>query len=90
MFRLINRTTLVFFGFFLVAAAGLALFDAVFVWPQQQCERDGAWWDHQDRQCLTPIPIWRLTGRTMTSPAHGASPARTLQAPVTVAAPVKK
>jgi hypothetical protein len=90
MFRLINRTTLVFFGFFLVACAGMALYDVIFVWPQQHCESDGAWWDSKDHECLTPIPIWRLTGRTMTAPAHGSAPARSLQAPAPMAAPVKK
>src|SRR5438034_6835389 len=65
MFRLINRTTVMFFVTFLVACAGVAVYDAIFVWPEQQCTADGAWWDKKDRECLTPIPIWRLTGRTV-------------------------
>ncbi|HWA62536.1 MAG TPA: hypothetical protein VG939_14230 [Caulobacteraceae bacterium] len=71
MFRLINRTTLAFLGLFLFICAGFAAYDAYFVWPQRKCESDGAWWDPKDRQCLDPIPIWRLTGRKLV-PAAGA------------------
>ena len=70
MFRLINRTTLIFFGLFVVASAGVALYDVVFVWPEQQCVADGAWWDSKDHQCLTPIPIWRITGRKLVPAAQ--------------------
>jgi hypothetical protein len=33
------------------------------VWPAQRCDREGLWWDQRDRQCLSPIPIERFTGR---------------------------
>ena len=81
MFRFINRTTLIFFGLFLIASVGLAVWDLMFVWPRQACEADGAWWDELNNQCLTPIPIWRITGRTLNAPRGGTSTVTSLPAP---------
>src|SRR3569623_280866 len=73
MFRLINLTTIIFFGVFLIGCAGLAVWDLFFVWPRQQCEADGARWDDKDNQCLTPMPLWQITGRRLNAPKGGAS-----------------
>jgi hypothetical protein len=29
----------------------------------QQCESGGGWWSAKYRECATPIPVWRFTGR---------------------------
>jgi hypothetical protein len=52
-------------GLFVVAVAVTVAYDAVCVWPEEHCEGRGAWWDPKDRQCLAPVPIWRITGRTL-------------------------
>jgi hypothetical protein len=48
---------------FLIVTAGVVGYQMLYVWPQQKCDREGLWWDPRDRQCLTPIPIERFTGR---------------------------
>jgi len=53
----------VIFGLFLVASSAATAYEWWYVWPVQKCDRAGAWWDPQDRQCLMPVPIWRVTGR---------------------------
>jgi hypothetical protein len=80
MNRAINATTLLLFGLFILASAATSLYQVYYVWPMQKCERAGAWWDPRDRQCLTPIPIWRLTGRLPPIP-DGAGPSRTQGVP---------
>ena len=45
---------------FVAAAVG---YEWLYVWPIQKCERQGAWWDPRDHQCLTPMPIWNITHR---------------------------
>jgi hypothetical protein len=76
MFRMINRTTMAFMGVFLIACLVALVYHLFFVWPEQDCAQRGAWWDGKDRQCLTPLPIWRLTGRTPVpaAQAHQAAP----------------
>ena len=69
MNRFISRTTMLMFGVFLVSCLGALAYHAYFVWPLQKCEQAGAWWDARDRQCLTPLPIWRITGRVPSAPA---------------------
>ncbi len=77
MFRMINRTTIAFMGVFLIACLVALIYHVFFVWPRQDCDQRGAWWDSKDRQCLTPLPIWRITGRTVVpaAQAHGPPPA---------------
>jgi hypothetical protein len=91
MFRMINRTTIAFMGVFLVACLVALAYHVFFVWPQQDCEQRGAWWDGRDRQCVTPLPIWRLTGRTLVpaAKAHEAAPPPVAASPAAKAAPTK-
>ncbi|HEV2364237.1 MAG TPA: hypothetical protein VGS12_08590 [Caulobacteraceae bacterium] len=60
----ITGAKLVVLALFLTATAAMAVYDVFYVMPARRCESQGAWWDSKDRQCLTPIPIWRLTGRS--------------------------
>lgn len=48
---------------FLIVSAAMIGYQILYVWPAQRCDREGLWWDERDRQCLSPIPIERLTGR---------------------------
>ncbi|MGA2953072.1 MAG: hypothetical protein ABSD80_12665 [Caulobacteraceae bacterium] len=44
---------------FALGVAGAIGYQAIYIWPQQNCDKAGLWWDEQDRQCLTPVPIRR-------------------------------
>lgn len=55
------------FALFLAVSAGLVGYQILYAWPAQKCEESGAWWDGRDRQCLTPIPIKRFTGRDLSA-----------------------
>jgi len=63
MTRWITSAKLLALGLFLVASLATFAYEYFYVWPAQKCEARAAWWDPDDRQCLTPIPIWRITGR---------------------------
>ena len=59
----IASTKYIIFTLFLVASAAATAYEWWYVWPVRKCDEAGAWWDPRDRQCLAPIPIWRVTGR---------------------------
>lgn len=62
-------------GLFLAASLAATGYEWWYVWPVKRCDNAGAWWDPQDRECLTPIPIWRVTGRLPgEGPRKAASP----------------
>jgi hypothetical protein len=63
MFRLLGRVQLFYVGLFLAACVAVLAYEAYYVWPMQACEKEGRWWSIKYRECATPIPIWRLTGR---------------------------
>jgi hypothetical protein len=63
MNRWIANAKYLIFGVFLAASLSAAAYQWWFVWPVRKCDQAGAWWDARDRQCLTPMPIWRITGR---------------------------
>ena len=63
MFRLMTRVQVAYIGLFLIVCAGVFAYEALYIWPMQQCEADGGWWSMKYRLCATPIPIWRITGR---------------------------
>ncbi|HEY5105594.1 MAG TPA: hypothetical protein VII73_02345 [Caulobacteraceae bacterium] len=67
MTRWITNAKLIALAGFFVASLAAVAYQMVFVWPVQRCEAHGAWWDGSDRQCLTPIAIWRITGRPLAS-----------------------
>ena len=68
MNRWITNVKLIVLAAFFVASAGAAWYDWVYIWPVKRCDARGAWWDVRDRQCLTPLPIWRITGRRLVPP----------------------
>lgn len=63
MTRWITSAKLIALGAFLVASLLTVGYEYFYAWPEKKCDASGAWWDMQDRQCLTPIAIWRITGR---------------------------
>jgi hypothetical protein len=46
-----------------VVCAGLLAYQALYVWPSEQCESQGDWWDPASRTCAVPMPISHFTGR---------------------------
>jgi hypothetical protein len=71
MDRWITNAKLIVLAGFIVASAATAYYEWAYVWPVKHCDARGAWWDVRDRQCLTPMPIWRITGRGL-APAAAA------------------
>lgn len=71
----INTVKLVLVGMFILASGASIAYQAYFIWPMQKCERGGDWWDSRDRQCLSPIPVWRITGRLPPIPGSPAKAA---------------
>jgi len=59
----IARTKYIVFAIFLVGSLAAAIYQWWFIWPAQKCDRERNWWDARDHECLTPMPIWRVTGR---------------------------
>jgi hypothetical protein len=76
MERWITSAKLIVLAGFIVVSAGTAWYEWAYVWPVKRCDARGAWWDGRDRQCLTPLPIWRITGRGVapTAPPVAAPP----------------
>jgi hypothetical protein len=72
MFRIFSRVQLAYLAVFVIICAGLYAYEALYVWPAQKCEAEGAWWNARDRECDTPIEIWRITGRGGPHPAPPA------------------
>ena len=72
MDRWITSAKLIVLAGFLVVSLGTAWYEWAYVWPVKRCDARGAWWDFRDRQCLTPMPIWRITGRGLAPAAPGA------------------
>jgi hypothetical protein len=59
---------------FLASCLAALVYEWRYVWPVQACDQRGAWWDGRDRQCLTPMPIWRITGRLPTKVMAAGTP----------------
>ena len=80
MTRWFTSAKLFVLGAFLFASLATVGYEMYYVWPAKRCDERGAWWDPQDHQCLTPMPIWRITGRRLTrgpaDPAPSADPHR--------------
>ncbi len=73
MTRWFTSAKLFVLGAFLFASLATVGYEMYYVWPAQRCDERGAWWDPQDHQCLTPMPIWRITGRRLTQGPADAS-----------------
>jgi hypothetical protein len=69
MFRLFSRVQIAYFSLFMVASAVLYGYAALEVWPAEQCNSQGGWWDPKDRVCATPIPLEQITGHKAHAPA---------------------
>ncbi len=63
MNRWITNAKLIVTSLALLAAVATIGYEWRYVWPVRACEEKGAWWDPKDRQCITPMPIWRITNR---------------------------
>jgi hypothetical protein len=72
MLRILSRIQLVYLGAAVAACLGLIYYQATFVWPAEACEGHGGWWSDRYRECATPIPIWRFTGRMPGQPRTAA------------------
>lgn len=59
-FGILTRSALIIFLFI---SAGLVAYEYLYVIPAKKCEAASLWWDQRDRECLTPMPIWKITGR---------------------------
>lgn len=66
----IDRIKLIFMVIFVVSVGVIWFIQARYVWPKQQCEAHGDWWDDEDRVCAVPMPIWAFTHRMPGEPAH--------------------
>ena len=77
MERWFTTAKLVVLTMFLAVTAGMVGYQMLYVWPAERCEKQGAWWDQRDRECLTPIPIKRFTSGAFAAfrPASGPPPA---------------
>ena len=73
MFRLLTRVQLAYVALFFLVSGGVVVWEALYVWPAERCESDGGWWSAKYRQCGTPVPIWRITGRQAPAPPPGAT-----------------
>ena len=76
MNRTITRVKIIFFGLFLAGSLGMLGYHFYFVWPAQNCDAQGGWWDPKDHLCASPMPIWRITGRLPGKIAPATPPAK--------------
>ena len=74
MNRTIDRVKVLFLGLFLIGSLGMFGYQFYVVWPAQNCEADGGWWDSRDHLCASPMPIWRITGRLPATVVAAESP----------------
>ena len=70
----ITSAKLFVLGAFLIVSLATAGYEIYYIWPIKRCDARGAWWDSRDRQCLTPMPIWRITGRKLASGPPASAP----------------
>jgi len=77
MFPLLTRVQLAYVALFFLVSGGLVAWEALYVWPAERCEQNGGWWSVKYRQCATPIPIWRITGRGSHPPSVVATSPKT-------------
>jgi len=75
MLRIFSRVQLVYVGLAFAACMGLFYYQATYVWPVERCESHGGWWSDKYRECATPMPIWRFTGRRPGQPRPTAAAA---------------
>ncbi len=62
MLRIFSRIQIAYLCLFLGVCSFMFYYEAIHVWPAQQCEAQGGWWDGKGLVCATPIPIERITG----------------------------
>jgi hypothetical protein len=67
MNRWITNAKLIVTALAFLAAIATVGYEWRYVWPVRDCANKGAWWDPKDRQCLVPMPIWRITNRPPTA-----------------------
>jgi hypothetical protein len=69
----IDRIKLIFLGLFVISCGAIFAYHYIYVWPKQECEARGNWWDDEDRVCAVPMPIWNFTHRMPGQKAAGAA-----------------
>jgi hypothetical protein len=65
--RFWTRLQLTYLGIFLAATAAVFIYQAIYVWPIQNCEKNGGWWAPKWHECATPMPVSRFTGHLPTA-----------------------
>jgi hypothetical protein len=83
----IDRIKWAFFGLFIISVGITWFYQARYVWPRQQCEAHGNWWDAEDRVCAVPMPIWAFTHRMPGEAAPQTPQAKAAAAPAKPPAP---
>ena len=68
----IDRLKVIFFVIFAVACVITWTYHFLYIWPRNQCEDKGNWWDAQDRVCAVPMPISQFTGRALKGQSRGS------------------
>jgi hypothetical protein len=75
MFRILGRVQVAYVGLFFAVLGFVAVYQAVYIWPIEQCTQRGGWWSAKYHECATPLPIWRFTGRLPATPQAAAAAA---------------
>lgn len=74
MYAPIANLRTVLLALFAVTSVGMIAYEWWFVWPAKKCDEKHLWWDGRDHQCLTPMPIWKLTGHGGPTPPPAPKP----------------
>jgi len=61
---------------FAVTSVSMIAYEWWFIWPAKKCDEQRLWWDARDHQCLTPMPIWKITGHLPTALKPVPAPAK--------------
>ena len=83
----IDRIKLLFLGLFIVSVGAIWGYHYLYVWPREECEAHGDWWDDRDRECAIPMPIWTFTHRMPGQKQPAASAAQPAAVAATPAKP---
>ena len=70
----ISKMKYVLLALFAVASLATVGYEWWFVWPAKDCDAKQQWWDPKDHQCLSPMPIWRITGHELPKPPPSSGP----------------
>lgn len=74
----LERLKLIFLVAFAALTAGMLIWQVVWIWPRQDCEKAHKWWDNSQRACAQPILISDITGRVIADPQARAEALKSL------------